>query len=267
MAYNRYGRRGRYPAYRRMSVGTGFRGAYTVKPVRRSVINANDDNGVRSWRLSNKRAVTGPKRTGSLTQQVKSLQSYSRKHLPELKQIDVDTDATNLTIAGAVVNVTAVAQGTEPFERIGDTINITSIVIAGSVVPATDSTSRFYHRCALVQDLQTVGDTPPSAGAIFAGADPVLAWPELAATARFRLLWLSDLFDNGLGFSKNVLAADGATQSGAWSGHWEGLIKTSYNGAAATDIQKNAIYFVYLTTSTANTIDFNGNVRLTYSDA
>lgn len=246
--------------YRRPTI-PGFRGDYHP-----AFINGPSFTARAHFRRGNKRFATGPRRVGPVSQQVKSLQAYIKKTLPELKNKDVDLDVTNLTTAGSVLNVTNIDEGTEAVDRVGDSITVHSIIFKGSTVPATGGTSRYYHRIALVQDTQTISDTPPAANIIFLNADPIIALPNLDTLQRFKILWMSDLLDNGLGFNKNV-TADGAFQSGAYEGYWQGNIKVSFNGATGSDIQKNAIYLVTLTTDTNNTLDFDNVARVQYVDS
>jgi len=236
-----------------------------------SVANTADYVAMRAARLSNKFSVAAPSTRGTLKQQVKALQSWTRKQSPELKFLDTTLAVANMPITGSVLNIVGIAQGTNSSDRIGDTVNVTSVAIKGQLGPDTDSFSRFYHRVLIVLDKQAVSDTLPTAANIISDAvttaDPIICLPNPQNTERFTILWMSELFDNGLGCGQNSFNDVSFQQSGAFEGTWSGNVKVSYNGTAGTDFQKNAIYVVHLTNSTAATMDWTGVARVTYTDA
>jgi len=252
---------------------------WTPRPAKRRLFTTPGANStvqtsgiaLRAARASNTLSIPGPRRTGTLRQQVRSLQAWTKKQAPELKFLDFSLAKTNVTTSGSTILFPQLAQGLSFQDRIGDAIIVKSIVLKGQIVPDTDSFSRFHHRIALVQDTQQVADTGISVGDVFTnsytGADPIAMLPNHANSNRFKILWISELFDNGLGCQQN--SADNVTfqQSNAYECSLTCNIKVQYNGTTAADIQKNGLSVLFLTSSTANTIDFTGVGRVTYIDA
>lgn len=215
----------------------------------------------RAFRNTNRHYTRGAKTGGSLLQQVRSLQRFVNTIKPEVKYVDVQVAANNITTAGNVVHVTAIAQGDTTSTRTGEAVRVVSISYKGTF--SSFSTTTPFYRVALVQDLQTISDTAPSAANIFtdgiATANPVTVLPNLATLERFRVLYMSDIY--------NGLALTAGQQIPYYEFSMMCNIKVDYNGTASTDQQKNAIYAVFLTDDAANVVDYNGVVRLGFTDA
>jgi len=62
------------------------------------------------------------------------------------------------------------------------------------------------------------------------------------------------------------LAASTPTQKSFWSHSWKGNIKVQYNGNSSTDIQKNGLYVVILSSTAVTTGDHTGTARVAYTD-
>lgn len=241
--------------------------ASTPKRARTGTFRAGAQTG--RFRFLNKRTQTGPRTNGTLTQQVKALQRFVKTLAPEVKYIDNTLFQTDIPATGAVVHVSAVAQGDTQGTRTGNTINVTGVDLSGNFIRiSTDFAGAAFLRVALVQDREQVADTAPSVANIFATGDPVNALPNLDTLERFRILWLSPVMDawQMVLDSDRLVAGSVPTHKGTYSHSWKGNIKVSFNGTASTDIQKNGLYFCYLTSSGVTTFDANGFARLCYTD-
>lgn len=224
---------------------------------------------VNGFRLYNRAYLTGPKRSGTLTSQVRSLQNYIKKLSPEVKYNDIPIDATNLPSTGSVVHLSQIGQGDTAVSRTGNAIYVTSVrygvqVLKSNDSPSVDSASVI--RFAVVVDKQQVGDTLPSAGDIFQSADPLPALPTIINLDRFRVLWMSD----PMSLARMNLDTD--DQLVPTLNNWiEGTVavnsKVYFNGANSSDIQKNGVYWVTLTDDSAATMDTVGTCRIAFSDA
>lgn len=214
-------------------------------------------------------AVRGPSKRGSVFRQVRSLQSYVSGLKPEVKYTDTSLSSENVTTAGTVVHVTAIAQGDTIATRTGDQINVRSIDIRGSLdIPSGATPTAFgYYRVALVQDKQQVADTAPTAAAIFTSTAPEFLLPNVAALDRFKIIYLSQLFDPRMMVADTDFTSGvPPTQMPVFSFSWTGNIKVRYNGTAGTDIQKNGLFVVFLTSEGGNTVDFRGLCRVGFTD-
>lgn len=214
-------------------------------------------------RRMNKRTTKGPSKSGTLRQQVKSLQRIVKDLAPEIKYVDTSITITNLTTSGNVTHLTAVAQGDTQSTRTGNTINVRTLnwqLTARAADSANISSSLLF---AIVMDREQVGDTAPAITDVFSSADPVVALPNLANLERFRFLYSSGVIDcQRIG----VLSGSANTLNKTFKLSWSGSIKVSYNGTADTDIQKNGIYMLVLTDDAAGSIDFEGISRIGYTD-
>lgn len=215
----------------------------------------------RAFRNTNRHYTRGAKTTGSVVQQLRSLQRFVNTLKPEVKYADIQVAGNNITTAGNIVHVTAIAQGDTEGTRTGEAIRVVSLTYKGTIsgFPSTGGS----YRLAIVQDLQTVSDTAPTPANIFtdgiATANPVTALPNTGTLERFRVLWMSEFYTaSSLTLGTTLPYYEFTTTCG---------IKVDYNGANTTDQQKNAIYAVFLTDDAGNTVDYNGVVRVGFTDA
>lgn len=219
----------------------------------------------RAYRNNFRHGVKGPKTTGSLWTQVKSLQRAVKNLAPEKKYADISLAQTNIPLTGAVTHITQVAQGDTIGTRSGNAIQLVSITCKGKVGFGGSALSvGSYLRILVVVDKQQIADTTPAAATIITDgvftADPVSMLPNTDFLERFRILHSSRLYDG------SRIATGTATQDRTFEYSWNGNIKVEYNGTAATDIQKNGVYVVFLTDDAAATVDYSGVSRIGYTD-
>jgi len=248
------------PVRRRLSF-TPYRTNY--KRARFSTPN-KQTNAVQSL---NKRTITRPfRRTGTLRQQLKSLQSAVKKLEPEIKYLDVEVDATNVTAAGSVVHVSAIAQSDTDSGRTGNAVNVKTVHFSGAFVrtASTYGTNGMYRLCIFI-DKQQVADTSPTLADVFENAaQTAQLLPKLSNLERFKVVWISPIKDaHRMALQQIVLPA---IQGLDVQYTWKGNLKVEFNGTAGTDIQKNGIYVGILSNDTANVVDFDGICRIGYTD-
>lgn len=229
----------------------------------RSAKRFRSSPGTKAVKVLNKRTVRGPSRRGTVKQQLRSLQSVVSKLGPELKYFDSSVNFTNITIAGNVTGLLGIAEGTGETTRIGREILVKDVTIKGSLTLA-GLTANSAFRFALVVDRQQISDTAPSATDIFQdgafSADPISAIPNVLHLERFRILYLSNIYNVNRFIS-------GLATSNPYVEICKTLnIKVSYNGSTSSDIEKNGIYFVTLTNDGSNTADFTGIARVGFTD-
>lgn len=222
-------------------------------------------------RVMNRFVDRGLSSSGSLSQQVKSLQSAVRKLQPELKYVDTSLAQSNITAAaGAVTHITAVGQGDTQSTRTGNSIRVKSVDV-GFYIPRNGITSigfDTFFRWAIVQDKQQVADTAPVAGGIFtSAATPWVDFPQEQSLERYRFLYVSPCIDLRQVSFAVAGSWDNAvfTKSNQFSYCWKGDIKVDFNGGASTDMQKNNLYVVFMCFG-MDTMDIVGTSRVGYTD-
>lgn len=213
---------------------------------------------VAGFKPFNKRSTAAPSARGSFKQQLASLRRAVKHLAPELKLTDVNLQQSNVTSAGSIQHVTTIAQGTDTNQRVGNTINVRNISIHITYTAASDATGTATMRYALVQDKQQIADGPPAVLDVFNSADPKITLPAVGSRERFRVLWMTKPFTQ--------TEMNTGTRPYTREFVWNGNLQVDYNGTATTDQQKNALYFIILIDSTANTADFTGTLRVQYTD-
>lgn len=251
---------------------------YTPRlPVRRRLVYTPYSAGAKRARYSNsqttkyarfnKRTSVPFRKTGTLTQQVKSLQRAVKALEPELKYYDISVGAADIPATGTVTHVTNIAQGDTAGTRTGNAICVKELSFNGYFQRnATDFGADAYYRIAIVVDKQQVADTAPTAAMIFSNAAvPTDGLPNVDNLERFRVLWLSPVYDAWrMRLDSDNLAAGAPTQSAVFSKTMKLNLRVEYNGTALTDIQKNGIYVVYISSTTVG--DISANIRLGFTD-
>lgn len=154
------------------------------------------------------------------------------------KKIEYNHKVYNANIspsnAGTVLALSAIAQGDGDNERVGDKITARSIM--GRITCILNSTSAYTtYRFILVQDKQQVGDTTPSISDILQSVSTLSAL-NTTTPGRFKVL-------------KNWFFMQDTTKGSTKTIQFYKKLNSNlrYNGTASTDIQKNGLYFVFLT--------------------
>lgn len=212
-----------------------------------------------------------------LARKVKTLERQMKARAPEEKFVDVSLSFINVASgSGAVGHLTIIAAGSDFNQRIGDTVRIHRITGhlrlatgAGSL-GATLSGEEFVSS-SIVVDGQQVGDTSPTASAVFADANPPsVLLNEAVSHKRFKILSTSPLLEAARVGPNSVIGvvtyAQAPTQSAVWYYDFPCAIRTSFNGTATTDIEKNGIYMVVRSSIAAASADLDGRCRLYYTD-
>lgn len=243
---------------------TPYRGSLTPRfPVKRKLTYTTPRPVKRSkaatYRYLSRKYPKGPSTRGSLYAQVKSLQRAVKAVLPELKQVNVTTNQTNITASGTIQHLSVVQAGTGDGQRIGEDIRVKKISIKGLLgsVAAASAVPTAY-RFVLFVDKQQVADTTPTISDLFTSTDPTQAFPNTQSGERFRYLYVSPVITNNM------------VIYGVWGSldyTWSGDLKVSYNGTATSDIQKNGIYLLIQTNDPANVVDFSGAAEVYFTDA
>lgn len=207
--------------------------------------------------------------SGSVVQQLGRIKRYLGKQSPEIKYFDVALTQADIGDPGSVLHISGIAQGDTLATRTANSITVKSITVRGRLnyPVAITPTGNSYYRLALVVDLQQVPDTAPALTDVFDQSDPTFIYPNENNLGRFRYLWLSAIYDpRRLAFATGLATTTVPTQSPWFSFTWQGNLVVRYNGTAATDIQKNGIYFIVITTDLNDALDITGVARIGYTD-
>jgi len=213
------------------------------------------------FNLFNRRISSGPTRTGSLQSQVKSLQRVIAGILPEFKNATIDISQNNFTTAGTIQHISAIFQGVAENQRIGEDCFVKKIYLKAHIRDYTTSgatTQPSYYRLVLVRDKQQVNDTTPAISDVVSDTNPALSLPVIGFSERFEYLWVSPLLSNNCFINGNQLPT--------FEHVWTGNIRVGFNGANATDIQRNGIYLLLLNTDSSSLADLSGICRVSFTD-
>lgn len=214
----------------------------------------------------------------TLAKKVAKLQKVVRGIAPEVKFASVNTIFTNVAdTVGSTSPLLQIAAGTDVTDRISDKIRIKAIRLQVRVDTSTGSLGTTpnngeFTRFLLVQDLQQVSDTTPSAGVIVRSTStPQFPEPAFDSNGRFKWLWVSPLFCHSRICDSKVVAALTTpvvpTQSPvAYYSKLRCDIPVTYNGTSSGDIQKNGLFLVCITNLAADTLDADSNVRFDFID-
>lgn len=220
-----------------------------------------------SAKLSNKSSlVEVTKKQVDLNQSrtIQRLVKLTRGIAPERKFFDTNLSFINITdTAGAINQITSIAQGDGVSDRTGNKIRIKGIYVQVRVSTSSISgLAESFLRFAVVQDMQQASDTAPTVAQIVNNpALPQNSLMSIPNQGRFKILKLFGLMDNTMQASGN------ATQSAVKAWRRFGLdIVVTYNGSASSDIQKNGIYVIAYTNEPSDVIDADGIARVTYVD-
>lgn len=215
-----------------------------------------------------------PARRGTLTTQVKSIRRVLNRVAPEIKYLDVDGSTTNIPTTGYIFHCTQIAEGDTLGARDGQSIRLISINLCGRFVTATSALASIgsCYRLALVVDRQQVADTTPAIGDIFTSTSPrpETLMPNLNTLKRFSMLWVSPVYyPNMMVTTTSGLTAIiqfPPTQGFCFDHNWTGNLPVGYNGAATSDIQKNGVYFIVISSDSQATMDVDVTARLGFVD-
>lgn len=202
-----------------------------------------------------KRPVTKPPSIRSIAEKALALAKTVNKSI-EKKAIDF-TGGTAVTTTATPFHFTAIAQGTAQNQRIGNSIYLTGMAINFNwYISASAAISHI--RFVIFQDTQTQPD------------DTAIAWTELMDNAailaminrgsqrnRFKIL-----------YDQQSMLGQNSNEAEVFPKVYMPIKKTvEFNGTASSDIQKNGIYGLVISSEATDTPIFNYYARLYYHDA
>ena len=191
----------------------------------------------------------------TLSKRLSKLEKEVKVQRPEVQLIDIDIQKLNITSAGTVVHLNAVAEGSDITQRVGDEMTSLSYNMKGAF-NYSGITSGKYYRICVVEDRQQISDTLPTCGDVFSDTRPQSLFQTIVQRHRFKILHMGKLVDGG------KVNLGGQSPTFAHYLKYKKIVK--FNAGASSDIQKNGVYMLILTDDNANTVDFLGNSRLAF---
>lgn len=171
------------------------------------------------------------------------------------KKIHDQAISYNVSDSGNMLCLNRIAQGTTQITRVGNAINPTYLGLRLDIAaPGAAATS--FLRCMVVQDKQQVSDTDPAVVDVLEGGETT-SFLNRDFLGRFKVM-----YDRTYS-----LTTDGSNEARMVRLNIPLNTEIRFNGTAATDYQKNAIYLLLVSDQATNTVPVTGTSRLRYRDA
>jgi hypothetical protein len=202
-------------------------------------------------------------RKGRRQNRLVKLQRQVRALKPELKCFQLPFTFSNQAAGAAIFYASAIAQGSDVFNRLGDKISQKKVYWQCGMNQAV-GTSVTDWRLFLIRDLESNGVVPTVSGAvqaIFTSSDPDNAVIQNNTKERFKIMSVFDWHD--------PTVALGGERSGIRHAWVRTGTESRYHDATAnqTGAGKNAYYVVVMTNTASVTTDLDGVLEFYYTDA
>ncbi len=191
---------------------------------------------------------------GQLASKAWSGVKYLKKIVNVEKKIHDTSIAEAVSSTGAIHSLHDVAQGDTINTRDGNSLKGLYLGFRMGCTQNLTATQSLI-RVMVVADKQQIGDAEPSVGNILQSA-VVTSYLNEDTLGRF-----SVLYDKVFTMAEN---SDSLQKYAEWNHNFEHRIR--YNGAAATDIQKNGLFMLLLSDEATNTPTVAITVRLRFVD-
>lgn len=173
----------------------------------------------------------------------------------EMCKVDYVQNGTNITNAGAIVDLTNIGQGDDENARHGNSIYARSVNWKGYIARPTTGDVVQIVRLLVIMDTQQVGDTAPTVNNVLESVTPY-AHLNTATVGRFKIL------------CNKLISLDTANRlSATFEINLPMRHHIRYNGTTGGDIQRGGLYLGFLSTqATANYPVLYSECRLSYHD-
>lgn len=167
-------------------------------------------------------------------------------------QLTLGTTTTSFSALGqtgnvsAVINLCAIAQGTDINQRVGNEIKVLGVNLKAVV---NEFGSARSVRTMLIQDTQQISDTSPSISDMFAYSAPNNYLLNIQNNKRFKILERSEIRYSYMGVysgSNSPFTGGNPFPELNLFHKFKYPLRVRYNGSATSDVQKNALYLVIL---------------------
>lgn len=183
---------------------------------------------------------------------------------PELKVLQGTLTFSDVNdAAGSIAHLSAIPQGSELDDRVGDRINVSKINMMFTVTGGSTNTATLLYSFFLVKDLESSGVVPVISGtvqSIFSSFNPTAAFTLGATKERFKILARCDfggavlLNGNSIDLQKRFVKT-------------KSLTTYHDTSASQTGAGKNQYYVVMLSNDTADTVDGQCAFEIYFTDS
>lgn len=186
---------------------------------------------------------------------IAGVRALKRQLNTEHKKAEFVQSAVSITSTVAYQHLTAIAQGDAISNREGQSMKVTNLLFRARLMYNALGDATQFVRLVLIRDKQQVADTTIVYTDVFqAGVDGIIAPLNSNTAGRFQIL-----YDNVHPLTSNkpysLMDYDSPMQS-----------HVLYNGTASTDIQRNGLYLLQVSSSAANAPTITSGARITYVD-
>lgn len=210
-----------------------------------------------SRRKTYRKRTRRPRRYRRYTLSKGQIIKLNKIHYPEVKfKVPVTLAATAFSNSGHYALLNGLDYGTTDNARIGDKVN--SISLTGNIAFNNNSSSSFaLVRFIIVRDKQANGSSGPTWSDIFTSGTNVMALRNLDTYKRYKihtdkLITLTNQSKQSQTFRINL--------------KFKHVVDYLESGSAATDIQKNALWFIAITDRVTDLPTLWYDFRFRYSD-
>lgn len=163
---------------------------------------------------------------------------------------------TTIPGTGSMTLLNGIAQGDTSVTRTGNSILMKNATYRFKIVINSSVTANTTVLFMLLWDTQQIADTTPAVTDVLKTA-ATQSLLNLNAQGRFQIVMRKTLV---------LTPATGARPAMEIKGFHKFHTHTKYNGANATDIQKNGLYWLMVSSESTNTPTIEGEVRVAYHD-
>jgi len=174
----------------------------------------------------------------------------------EVHKFDVGVSTTTVSNAGQIIQLNAIAQGDTAAQRTGNSI-LAKYLAGKFTILASSAATQTLFRFILFIDRQQVSDTAPAVTDILSSAS-TMSFLNNSQAGRFQVLedklFTYDVLQKRTSLWKYYKSFAGSN------------LHVKFNGTAATDIQKNGIYMLLLSSEAVNQPQIIYSTRFGYHD-
>lgn len=174
----------------------------------------------------------------------------------EMLHKDTTFSAASITATGAITPLTDLGTGDTFQSRTGNSMLLRSLSYRYKIAINPAVTANTTVCVIIFQDTQQIGDTSPVVTDILNTAN-TFSLLSLSTSGRFKILSRK---------SYTLTPASGGKPAIENKGYHNLYSHVRYNGTATTDIQKNGLYVLFISSEATNTPTADGTFRIGYHD-
>lgn len=174
----------------------------------------------------------------------------------EKKHFDTDINAQTPTSSGTLLSICDIAQGDNIQERLGNSILCKSALVRLTTTINATATATFV-RVLVIRDKQQIADTDPALNKVLDGSHGtyITAPHNTDYVGRFETLY------------DRVHKVDDNSHIIKYTSIYCPINKhIRFNGAASTDVQKNGLYLLLISSEATNAPTLDGFARISFYD-